>query len=341
MHSGRSAVTVHFAASRPPPGLARSNLGPRCWLIGLALLAAHPAGAQNPTDRPPVGLVDADGHVAEFDRGRNAYIYGDYPTVVSALTPLLEPEPRIEDPATRVEAFELLGLAHFYLGQRDKARRVFESLVRFRPDHRLNPVLVPPEAVSFYTEDVRRPLMVLIEEEREAVRKQQREEEERRRQANLVYIDTESVRNSRLVALLPFGIGQFQNDDPIWGGVFLGTEVAAIGLSVGFWAMVKNLSNDAGTYSPLDAARARDLRTGQYISGGVAVGLMVVGIAHALFTFEPKPVILRRERTGAPPAEGGVDRVPGTPERTDGPTQPTGPAPVGAPPAATLLRLSF
>jgi tetratricopeptide (TPR) repeat protein len=302
------------------------------------------ARAQIPPTAPTVtipGSADADALMAEFDRGRNAYIYGDYPTVLSALTPLLEPEPLIEDGATRVEAFELLGLAHYYLGQREKARRVFESLVRYRPEHRLNPVLVPPEAVSFYAEEVRRPLMVLIEEERVSVRRQQQEEEERRRKANIVYQETDFVSNSRMVALLPFGIGQFQNDDPIWGGVFLGTEVAAIGLSVGFWAMVNNLSNEAGTYSALDAARARDLRTGQYISGGIAVGLMAVGIAHALFTFEPKQVKVQRQRIGAPPGEDSPERPPGTPERTDGPAQPTGPAPASTTPAATLLHFNF
>ena len=296
----------------PPVGLSAPALA-----LATAVLAAAPLSAwAAPED--------------DFERGRNAYLFGDYRAVIAALDPLVESGQRLADPNLHLQALELLGLAHYFINQRPQAKLVFQKLVRFRPDHVLNPVLVPPDAVAFYADEVRDPLLAIIEEERAAVREQQRIEEENRRLANQVLVELETVRNSRFAALLPFGIGQFQNDDPVWGGIFLGTQVVAVGLSVGFFSMAESLRGEGGNYAPADLNRARDLQTGQLISGGVAVGLMAVGIAHALFTFEPKPVILRREgpvdgRRGTGPAGGASPGTPVTPSGApSAPAPPTG-----------------
>lgn len=254
---------------------------------------AHPEAqaaeqaAKNPTLDP----------AAAFIRGKNAYIYGDYRAAIRDLGPILEPILRLHDPEQQLEAYELLGLAYFFDGQREQARLRFERLVRMRPDHALNPMLVPPEAVAFYNEEVRAPLLEQIEAERASVLAQQAAEEERLRRGREV--EWEITRSSPFVALVPFGIGQFQNEDPLWGGLFLGTELIASGLSVAFYAKTWRLRNDPG-YSRLDEQRARNYQTTYMVSGISAVSLMVVGVVHALLSYQPETRTRRLPPTAAP-----------------------------------------
>lgn len=56
--------------------------------------------------------------------------------------------------ADLTEAHRLLGLAYFFLGKRDIAEQHFLAYLRLDLDARLDPALVPPEAVAFF-EDVR------------------------------------------------------------------------------------------------------------------------------------------------------------------------------------------
>lgn len=250
-------------------------------------------------------LVVWAGPAEDFEQGRNAYLYGDFKQVVDKLSPLVDPDIKLADPEDLARAYELLGLSYFYLDRKDDARRIFERLVRFRPDMRLNPVLVPPPAVAFH-EEVRAALADDIARERAALRRRQQEEEERRRKANQVLVEIETRRNSRLVAVLPFGVGQFQNDEPVLGGLLLGSELVSIGLSVTFFLMVEDLRNASGPYVNRfpreDLDRAESLQTAQLVSGGVAVGLMVFGAAHALWRY--------RDRV----EEGRTTRRPSTPD---------------------------
>jgi len=51
----------------------------------------------------------------------------------------------------RAEAWRVLGLAYFYLGDRTGARAAFLEYLKLDPDGTLDPALVPPEAVSLLT----------------------------------------------------------------------------------------------------------------------------------------------------------------------------------------------
>ncbi|MCA9540039.1 MAG: hypothetical protein KC620_14175 [Myxococcales bacterium] len=247
-------------------------------LFGLVLLLACPAAA-TPTEptTPEQDLRDAE----------NSYYYGDYPRVMAKLAPLVEPDILLADPAAVARAYELLGLAAFFLDQQADARTWFERLIRYRPDAALNPVVVPPPAVAFF-DDIKAGLSDEISRKREALRREQEAEEARRRQATQTQVKVETQVNSRLVAGLPFGIGQFQNGDDALGYTFLSTEVVAIGLSGFFFLAVEDLRQTDGRFARSDVARAENYQTAQLISGGIALGLMVTGIAHALLTYEPE-----------------------------------------------------
>ncbi|MCA9525404.1 MAG: hypothetical protein KC549_03795 [Myxococcales bacterium] len=110
---------------------------------------------------------------------------------------------------------------------------------------------------------------------------------------NQVLVEIETRRNSRLVAVLPFGVGQFQNGDDLLGGLFLGSELVAVALSATFLIASESLRQPDGLFTPQDVDQARSLRTAQLVSGGVAAALMVGGVVHALVTFRDEIEVKR------------------------------------------------
>lgn len=256
-----------------------------CPIVILAPLAAH----ANPEDE----LRDAE----------NSYLYGDYPRVIDKLTPLVEPDILLADPEDLARAYELLGLSSFFLDRTDAARIWFERFIRFRPDARLNPVLVPPPAVGFF-DDIRAALADEIAAMREALRRQREEEEERRRRALLTQVRVETRVNSRVVASLPFGAGQFQNGDTALGYALLGAQLATSVTSLGCFLAVEDLRLSNNLFDRADFERAQDLRNVQVWTGAIALLLMAGGIVHAWATFVDEAPL---RETALPPTAPAPD----------------------------------
>ncbi len=254
---------------RPPP-----------LLLPLVLLSTPVQAQDAPTD-PSVAV--------QFAEGQNAYLYGDYPIVIARLKPLIEPDILLS-PDNAAEAYESLGLAYFFMNDEEHAREMFSQLVRLRPNWALDPVLVPPTAITFFSA-VQDNLRAELEAQQQALETLRREEEERQLQARTREVRKEIRYNSRFVAAMPFGVGQFQNDQPILGASFLASELLTLGLSSGFFLSVEHLRQPSGRFASADYERAQKYQTAQLVSGGIAAGLMIVGIAHALLTFKEQKII--------------------------------------------------
>ncbi len=248
-----------------------------------ATLAAPLAYAQPRADAPVATAARPADPERELADAENSYLYGDYPRVVRKLTPLVEPDVLLVSATDQAQAYELLGLAHFFLDQRELARKYFERLIKFRPDYELNPVLVPPPVVAFYGE-LHETLADEIKRRRDELRRQEEAEQERRRLASTIVYERRL--NSRFVASMPFGMGQFQNEDPGLGALFLGTELLATGLSFGFYLAVLDLRAEDGTFARGDVARAESLQQAQLVSGGIALALVLGGILEAHLAFD-------------------------------------------------------
>ncbi len=257
---------------------------PIALVLAIVLTGMVPSYGQTISNAPQVSLRNA----------QNAYAFGDYRAVISGLTPILEPDVLLSDANDQASAYELLGLAHFFLEARAESRVYFERLIRLRPYHMLDPVRVPPPAISYF-EEIKTALKPELEKTRAALAAQQAAEEKRRRQENLLRIERDVRVNSKLLAVMPFGAGQFQNGDPLLGGLFLGGQLITALTSIVSYALIEDLRGTDGRFRPDEASRARQLQTAQISSGSAAVLLMVVGATQAILNFKETRLI--REKT--------------------------------------------
>jgi hypothetical protein len=200
----------------------------------LVLAAAKPAV---PPAASPITPREA------FDRGRTAFVRAEYGRAIEILHPLLYPEVLLDSEGEIVQAHRMLGVSYLFENKPDDARREFHKLLALRPDYRFDPLLDPQRVVDFFNG-------VLKEAQAEiAVMEARRREREqalaarRERDAKLLVQPATVLRYERhsyVVNFIPFGAGQFQNDQPRKGWMFLGVESALAAVSVG--AFVTNFA---------------------------------------------------------------------------------------------------
>lgn len=302
-------------------------------------------------------IVRADESAQLLKMARDAFEYGDFARTARTLGGQAT-RARFPLEADRIEAYRLLGLSYFYLFKKkpsdlslkENAQEAFFDLLKQNPDFELDPFYTPPEAVSFF-DDVRRnneKYLEPIRVRRDArIREQQLEEnarleaERRRREEQFVVpqqppliVERELERPLFLAAMMPFGIGQFQNNDTKTGIAFLSGEIISAAISIISWSLIEMMRDpESGRYSPELYGYANTLQSVKYWSAGAFYGLWLAGAVHAGVRFEPVRVV--REGTIDPPsaAPNGplTPRIPETQE----PLLPR-PRPEPPPPAQNL-----
>jgi hypothetical protein len=194
-------------------------------------------------------------------------------------------------PATdRAEAWRLYGLASFFLEQHAEAEQAFLAYLKLDIDGRLDPALVPPEAIVFF-EDVRA--------RHAAELRKYRPGPERRRYSAL--------------NLLP-PAGQFQNGHRAKGWVLAGVGGLALATNVGTYMMLRSWCDEnTGVCKSGDESRAgpaRSLRTINTYSGVLFLGAMVYGVYDGYRNFRPnRPRPPRASLQVVPGPDGGMVSV--------------------------------
>ena len=296
------SITPHPITPHPiTPHPCVRRLGALC--LSVALLALAPRGTLASPRLEPQGcatlkarLDEAKGERAQlslselneaYERGKSAYLYGSYALAIDCLGPLLSPDLLLSSPDELALAYEYVGLAYFYLDRRAEAEPFFKSLIFFRPEHELDPVRVPPDAVTFYAQ-LHDALAGELSARSRALEAQRAREDAALEALTRRELIIEQRVNSRLVALLPFGVGQFQNDDPRAGYFFLSAELITTLASVGLFWQIEQMRQDNGRFARADVSFARELQSAQLITGGVALGLALSGVIHALINYQPQ-----------------------------------------------------
>ena len=176
--------------------------------------------------------------LADLEKAHSAYVSHRYDDAESRLRALLDPSTGgLKDPDTIADARMYLGAVLVAEGKKEEAASVFEQLLLDRHgDYQPDPLRVSQDAIDAFIDARTRVRDQLNAIQAEQVRKAQDEkakaELERQRAADRLAMleklaTTEVVveHRSRWIALLPFGAGQFQNNQKDAAWLFLSSEV--------------------------------------------------------------------------------------------------------------------
>ena len=190
---------------------------------------------------------------SELKRAKDRFEFGAYADCAGTLRQYLAKDPPLADDQA-VDAYRMLGISEYHLGDLPQARAAFVNLLSFDPEFALDPFLVPPPIVDFFdkVKKEHEPALAPLRQRRLELREQQRLADEARR---LLLADeqarsgpaTKVVRVQERVYhfnWLPLGAGQFQNGDRAKGTAILAGEVVTGLVNLGAIFVHNQLAND-------------------------------------------------------------------------------------------------
>jgi hypothetical protein len=260
----------------------------------------------------------------EFEVAKNLYDRADFEAATRRFATMLDPGAppcatvsnggcRITDPDFIERSRALIAASYIGLGRRSEAEPYILAIYLDNPGYAPSTAVFSPEVIDRFTEvELRNKDKIRSAQQRrdEAARLQRIQEKEDReyetaRVAQLeVMAANETIihRSSRLVATVPFGVGQFQNEDTALGLTFAISQGLAASLSVVSAVVVDDLS---ATDLEEAAVPGRDVNTqglearreGWVVTNRIAFGVWgfstVVGVLHAHLTFVPERTTTR------------------------------------------------
>jgi hypothetical protein len=265
---------------------------------------------------------------SDFEKARIAYLKKDYVEADARFAAMLDPKTgTVKTPALVNEAEFAWGATKYAQGDVTGAHKHWERVIRdtmgtYSPDV----LTYPANVINDFLSERDHVNSVLLQEqkqeaERAAAERKRAAEERARLQARVKELEkltteeTVVVHASRLVALLPFGIGQFQNRKNGLGWFFLLTESAAVLTTVVLlfpyrwnvdqWNAVLSdptsgmTRHDRAALADQYAAVAQNIRTADFITLGALGALAVAGIIEAEVAFKPQFSFTRKRKVAA------------------------------------------
>jgi tetratricopeptide (TPR) repeat protein len=239
--------------------------------------------------------------LTDFDHARALYVKRNYAGAAAALKALVGTDPpRVTERLLILESRKYLAASLLFLGQREEARVQFRLLLALEPFYTLDPLAFPTEVVSLF-ERVKSDLEVQlaearIEQERQRAElqrlAQERAEQERASLARLYALAQQSQvvsRNSRWIATIPFGVGQFQNGHKSFGMALAVLEGLAVAGSIATYIGHEQVANDQPERTEVSNKKREEAiwRNANNVSFGVFAALALIGIIDAHVRFVP------------------------------------------------------
>jgi hypothetical protein len=285
---------------------------------------------------------------SDLEKAYGAYVAHRYDDAEARLRRLLDGKDALKDADSVADARMYLGAVLIAEGRKEEADRVFEQLLLDKPDYQPDPLRVALPALDAVVDAHTRLRDALRTILADRVRREQEEQkriegEKTRAEAALRQLETLASqeviveRHSRWEALLPFGVGQFQNGDRALGWTFLVTEsLLAAGSAVGIGLGLYNESqaydaftNGQGT-APGYQARASDSVVVGDVLGLSFAAVAALGVAQAELGFVP-------ERVHVQPRKHAFGFAPSAPSPSPGPApSPSTPSPSSTPAPTSL-----
>jgi hypothetical protein len=245
--------------------------------------------------------------LVDFEKARALYDKRNYTGAAAAFQAMVGTDPpRVTDRLLQLESRKYLGASLLFLGRDDAARLQFRLLLTQEPDYALDPLAFPKDVVSLFArvqKDVQVELRVARESAEQARAEQLRREQEaaEAERANLQRLialagEAQSERaNSRLIATLPFGAGQFQNGHKNMGVALAVLESVAAVTSVATYFGHQMVADDRPGQEDLAETRQVEAiwRKTNIASFSVFMALAVFGVIDAHARFVPARVTSR------------------------------------------------
>ena len=95
-------------------------------------------------------------------------------------------------------------------------------------------------------------------------------------------------KNYYIFNFTPFGLGQFQNGQPVKGSIFLSLQALSLAANIGSYFGIELLRGADGKFSSKNLGTAKDLRTIQYGSLAVFAAIYLWSVIDALVHYEPQ-----------------------------------------------------
>lgn len=302
---------------------------------------AKPKTGAAPPKAPSDGALALTPEAAAA-RGMAFYDAGQYDQCAEQLGTLLADSVQAADltPRSREQSYVYRAACLIAQGKLKEADDAFRTVIRENPQMSVPSTIVFPQAVierfvivrTTLFEEIRRAEEERVKREREAAgQARKRAEAERARVAELEKLASEEsvvAQNHRWLAFVPFGIGQFQNRDPVLGSVFLSSELILVGTALTSALIELHLNSQAQGGSGFTDQKQIDqlnqnLRTANQVALYATGGFILVaagGILQANLAFVPEYPLgvrprgqARRSRTAssgirplAAPTQGGV-----------------------------------
>jgi hypothetical protein len=331
----------------------RPRLGSSRWLAAVGLFASLLA-------RPAVAHASDED---EYEMARGLVDAAQYAEAAARFGKMLDPAAapcskapgpsaegcRVSDAAVIQRARGLFAVALHALNKPNAAKDQFKQLLRQTPTFSPSPALYPPKVIVLFTEAKQEIEAELTAATIAAQKKKAAEEEARRKYEawqesveKLAATETVVSLRSRWIAAIPFGVGQFQNDDIGLGIFFMSLEGAAATGAIVTSAMHANFaacpmppetgvcgwtpdattSDDAkAEYATQLEGKLTNLKIANIVSFSVLAAAMIAGVIEAQASFEPavtsvRPRKLPPKPPKPPPAMVSITGVPGAPDAT-------------------------
>jgi hypothetical protein len=289
------------------------------WFLGHALAdeapgrpePAHAPGGSNAARAsehaaPPEERMSDEAELARVVGLVEAAKYEECAARLSRLLDDKNPHP-LTDPQTLETARLYHATCLIGLGKNEQADVPLRAAIRKNPQMRPPDSLVfPPRVVERflklreeYYKELRSADKDAIERaEREALARQQKESEQSAYLSMLEHVAGQEVvveKHSRYVALVPFGVGQFQNGNPALGWTFLASEAVLAAASLTSLGVYSNIRNQADRYAARGQNPSEDVNgrlDNWYLALNIStytfLGVAALGILEGQLSFVPE-----------------------------------------------------
>ncbi len=263
---------------------------------------------------------------SDFEKARIAYVKRDYVEAARAFEAMLDPQSgTLKTKDLIIEAEFCFGAVRFAENRKDDAHKLWEKVIRetkgqYQPD----PLTYPTDILNDFIDERTRMNDEIKQQQQneqsiEAARRKKEAEEKAKLEARvheleaLVTAETVIVENSRWAALVPFGVGQFQNGSghKALGWFFLLTEGAGVAATFALifpWLYNVNQFNAAVSgpgslqgrtnLANQYAVVLQDIRTADFILLSAVGALAITGIIQAELAFKPIVTFKRTRKLG-------------------------------------------